>query len=154
MPGKPNKTRPTAVSFDEFLANVTPESRRADALALYEIMTRLSGEPARMRGPSIVGFGVRKYRYETGRVGEILKVGFSPRKPAAVLYVAAQAESNPAVAALGKVKTGKGCIYVRSLADINLERLEWLFADTLAHQGVAEPQGCDDLTPDKQAPVR
>ena len=154
MLGKPNKTRPTAVSVDDFLAEVRPESRRADALALYEMMARLSGEPARMWGPSIVGFGVREYPYESGRAGEILKVGFSPRKPATVLYVAAQAESNPAVAALGKVKTGKGCIYIRSLADINLERLERLIADTLARQGGAEPQGCDDLTPDKQAPVR
>ena len=123
MAGKPNKTQPTAVSVDDFLAGLSPEARRADALALKEMMARLSGEPARMWGPSIVGFGVRKYRYESGREGEILKVGFSPRKPATVLYVAAKAENNPEGAALGKVTTGKGCIYVRSLADIDLERL-------------------------------
>lgn len=132
MANKPNKTRPTAVSVDEFLAGLTPESRRADALALCEMMARLSGEPARMWGPSIVGFGVRKYRYESGREGEILKVGFSPRKPATVLYVASQAENNPEVAALGTVRTGKACIYVRSLADIDMGRLERLIADTLA----------------------
>src|SRR6516165_3047133 len=110
MSGKPNKTQPTAVSVDAFLAGVSPESRRADALALCEMMSRLSGEPPRMWGPSIVGFGVRHYRYESGREGEILRIGFSPRKPAIVLYGLGQAENNPAVAALGEVTTGKGCI--------------------------------------------
>ena len=137
MAGKPNKTQPTTLSVDDFLAGVKPEAQRADALALREMMARLTGEPARMWGPSIVGFGVRRYRYQSGREGEILKVGFSPRKPATVLYVSADAENNPAVAALGKVKTGKGCIYVRSLADIDLERLEQLIADTLARQSAA-----------------
>jgi len=139
MAGKPNKTQPTVVSVDDFLAGVTPETRREDALALRDMMARLSGEPARMWGPSIVGFGVRKYRYESGREGEILKIGFSPRKPATVLYVADQAENNPAVATLGKVKTGKGCVYVGSLADIDLQGLERLIADTLARQSRAPP---------------
>jgi hypothetical protein len=136
MAAKPNKTRPTAVSVDDFLAGVTPESRRADALALHEMMARLSGEPAQMWGPSIVGFGLRRYRYESGREGEILKVGFSPRKSAMVLYVVGEAENNPAVAALGKVTTGKGCIYVKTLADIDLARLEALIVDSLARPGL------------------
>jgi hypothetical protein len=135
MAAKANKTQPTALSVDEFLAQVTPEDRRADALALCEIMTGLSGEPARMWGPSIVGFGVRHYRYESGREGEILRIGFSPRKPAIVLYGVGQAENNPAVAALGKVTTGKGCIYVKRLADIDLASLEALIAETLARGG-------------------
>ncbi|HEY1447129.1 MAG TPA: DUF1801 domain-containing protein [Caulobacteraceae bacterium] len=132
MVGKPNKTQPSAVSVDDFLAGVTPDSRRADALALVEIMSRLSGEPARMWGPSIVGFGVRHYRYESGREGEILKVGFAPRKPATVLYGVGGPENEPAVAALGKVTTGKGCVYVKNLGDIDLGRLESLIANTLA----------------------
>jgi hypothetical protein len=135
MAAKANKTQPTALSVDEFLAHVTPEDRRADAMALCEMMTRLSGEPARMWGPSIVGFGVRHYRYESGREGEILRIGFSPRKPAIVLYGVGQAENNPAVAALGKVTTGKGCIYVKRLADIDLASLEALIAETLARGG-------------------
>jgi hypothetical protein len=131
MAGKPNKTQQTAVSVDEFVAGITPDGRRADALTLIEIMARLSGEPARMWGPSIVGFGVRHYRYESGREGEILKIGFSPRKPATVLYGLGQAE-NDLVAALGKVTTGKGCVYVKNLAEIDLGRLETLIADALA----------------------
>jgi hypothetical protein len=136
MAAKPNKTRPTAVSVDDFLAGVTPESRRADALALHEMMARLSGEPAQMWGPSIVGFGLRRYRYESGREGEILKVGFSPRKSAMVLYAVGEAENNPAAAALGKVTTGKGCIYVKTLADIDLARLEALIVVSLARAGL------------------
>jgi hypothetical protein len=133
MAAKPNKTQATAASVEAFLAGVTPEARRADAIALCELMARVSGEPPRMWGPSIVGFGVRRYRYDSGREGEICKVGFSPRKGAFALYcVAGSAENNPKVAALGKVTTGKGCVYVKSLAELDLARLETLIADTLA----------------------
>jgi hypothetical protein len=133
MAAKPNKTQETAASVDDFLAGVAPEARRADALALAELMARVTGEPARMWGPSIVGFGVKRYRYDSGREGEICKVGFSPRKNAFALYcVAGSAENNPMVAALGKVTTGKGCVYLKSLADIDRARLEALIAETLA----------------------
>ena len=133
MAAKPNKTQETAASVEDFLAGVTPEARRVDAIALSALMARVSGEPARMWGPSIVGFGIRRYRYDSGREGEICKIGFSPRKGAFALYcVAGSAENNPKVAALGKVTTGKGCVYVKSLAELDLARLETLIADTLA----------------------
>jgi hypothetical protein len=131
MASKPNKTRPSAVSVETFLAGVTPDGRRQDAIAVCELMTRLSGEPARMWGPSIVGFGVRRYRTDAGREGEILKVGFSPRKPALVLYVVGEAEDDPLVARLGKITTGKSCIYVKRLADIDLGVMEALIVRTL-----------------------
>ena len=82
MAAKPNKTQETAASVEDFLAGVTPEARRVDAIALSALMARVSGEPARMWGPSIVGFGIRRYRYDSGREGEICKIGFSPRKGA------------------------------------------------------------------------
>jgi hypothetical protein len=126
-----NKTQPTAVSVDAFLAAIPDERRRADAVALRALMVRLSGEPARMWGPSIVGFGVRHYRYDSGREGDTLKVGFSPRKGALVLYVTGHAETDPLVARLGRITTGKGCIYVKSLADIDLAVLEELIVRTL-----------------------
>ena len=132
MASKPNKTQPTEVSVETFLAGVTPDNRREDAVAIRDLMGRLSGEPARMWGPSIVGFGVRRYRYDSGREGEILKVGFSPRKPALVLYVTGEAEDDPLVARLGKITTGKSCIYVKRLADIDLGVLEALIVRTLA----------------------
>lgn len=79
MSAKPNKTQESEASVEAFLARVEPEERRRDATALATLMARVSGEPARMWGPSIVGFGVRRYRYESGREGEICQVGFSPR---------------------------------------------------------------------------
>lgn len=132
MASKPNKTQATDASVDAFLGRIEPVARRRDAEALTSLMARVSGEPARMWGPSIIGFGVRRYRYDSGREGEICRVGFSPRKTAFVLYLTGQAENNPKVAALGKVTTGKGCIYVKRLADIDLSRLEALVAESFA----------------------
>jgi len=133
-----NKTVPTAVSVQAFMEGVSPPARREDAERLCEMMARLSGEPARMWGPTIVGFGVRRYRYESGREGEILKVGFSPRKPAFVLYVTGAAQGDPLVARLGKFTTGKSCIYVKRLADIDLAVLEALIVRTLAKTEAAD----------------
>jgi hypothetical protein len=130
MGAKPNKTQASEASVEAFLARLEPASRRTDAEDLAALMARVSGEPARMWGPSIIGFGVRRYRYESGREGEICQVGFSPRKGAFVLYVTGQARDNPKVAALGKVTTGKGCIYLKRLADIDLSRLEAMVADS------------------------
>ena len=121
-----NKTQPTVASVEAFLGAVTPETRRADALAVCALMERLSGEPPRLWGPSIVGFGVRRYRYDSGREGETLIVGFSPRKPAMVLYGLLGGADEAEAAALGKVTTGKGCIYVKRLDDVNLSVLETL----------------------------
>jgi hypothetical protein len=132
MAAKPNKTQVTAVTVEGFLAGVESETRRADAEALCEMMSRISGEPARMWGPSIIGFGVNRYRYESGREGEICKIGFSPRKPATVFYGLGATENAEAVAALGKATTGKGCVYVKSLKDVDLGRLEALIAKAWA----------------------
>ena len=132
MSGRPNKTQETAASVDAFLAAIAAPERRADCQALSELMSRVSGEPARMWGPSIVGFGVRHYRYDSGREGDILRVGFSPRKAAISLYVTGEAEGDPMVAALGKVSHGKSCINVKRLADIDLAALEALIRRTLA----------------------
>ena len=132
MAGKPNKTQETTASVDAFLAALTPEARRADCEALRVLMTRLSGEPARMWGPSIIGFGVRHYRYDSGREGDILRIGFSPRKAAISLYVTGEAEGDPMVAALGKITHGKSCINVKRLADIDMAALEALIRRTLA----------------------
>jgi hypothetical protein len=98
------------------------------------MMARLSGEPAWMWGPTIVGFGVRRYRYDSGREGEILKVGFSPRKPALALYGLGALEEGPLLARLGSFTTGEFCIYVKSLADIDPSMLEALIVRALAKQ--------------------
>ncbi|HEY1562331.1 MAG TPA: DUF1801 domain-containing protein [Caulobacteraceae bacterium] len=130
MSAKPNKTQANDASVETFLAGIEPDGRRADAAALAALMAKVSGEPPRMWGPSVIGFGVRRYRYESGREGEICQLGFSPRKGAFALYVTGQAENNPKVAALGKVTTGQGCVNVERLADIDLSRLEALAAES------------------------
>jgi hypothetical protein len=127
MAGKPSKTQITTLSVDDFLAAVSPEDRRQDCQTLVDMMSRLSGEPARMWGPSIVGFGVRHYRYDSGREGDILKVGFSPRKAAITLYVRPSTKDRPNAERLGKVTAGKGCLYVKRLSDIDLNALERWF---------------------------
>ena len=127
-----NKTKPTAVIVADFLAGVEPEARRADAQALCEIMGRVSGEPATMWGPTIIGFGRRHYRYESGREGETPAAGFASRKPALALYLSLGARREDFLARLGKHTTGKGCIYIKRLSDVDPGVLREMIAASLA----------------------
>ena len=115
-----NKTVETQASLEDFLNKVEPAQRLADARVLIDLMTRISGEPPKLWGPSIIGFGSVHYRYASGREGDTPGIAFSPRKAELVLYVGA---STPNIAAqlegLGKHKTGKGCLYVKKLADVD-----------------------------------
>ncbi len=121
-----NKTKETSASVDTFLGKVKPQVKQKDCATLRDMMARVSGESARMWGTSIVGFGVRRYKYESGREGEICKLGFSPRAQAISLYGVAGEKDAAAVAELGKATTGKGCLYIKSLADVDLKKLEAL----------------------------
>ncbi len=127
MATKPNKTQATTLSAQDYLAGVTPEPKRADASALCDLMSRLAGEPPRMWGLSIVGFGVNHYRYESGREGEICRIGFSPRREALVLY-GMGVQDNPLLDGLGKYTIGKGCLYIKRLSDVNASTLEAIIA--------------------------
>lgn len=127
-----NKTKATAASVDDFLDAVPNEERRADGQALSAMMARISGEPAKMWGPSIVGFGTHHYRYESGREGEICRIGFSPRGTGLVLY-GGYLRDPALLARLGKHKAGKGCLYVKRLADVDLAVLEQMTVAALAH---------------------
>jgi hypothetical protein len=121
---KPNKTKVTAQPVSAFLAAVEPAQRREDAQVLCALMQRLSGEPPRMWGPTIVGFGLHRYRYASGREGETLEIGFSPRKPALVLYLHGATRREELLARFGKYSQGKGCIYLKRLSDIDMAVLE------------------------------
>ena len=112
----------------DFIAAATPDVRREDASILCEIMQHISGEEPRMWGPSMVGFGVNHYKYESGREGEIFRIGFSPRKHAMVIYGLMRGGEDR-ILALGKVTTGKGCTYIKTLADVNIEALTTLLDD-------------------------
>lgn len=118
------KTRPTGVSVDTFLDGVAHPVRRADGQALRTMMERITGEPAVMWGPSIVGFGSYHYRYASGHEGDMARIGFSPRSANLVLYVGGFPEYAALLAKLGKHKGSKACLYINKLADVDLAVLE------------------------------
>lgn len=122
------KTKPTGVSVETFLAAAEPPPRRAEGQALAAMMARVTGEPAAMWGPSIVGFGRYHYRYESGRTGEMCRVGFSPRKAAISLYVDAGDGMDDLLARLGPHSIGKSCLYVKKLAAVDAAVLEAIVA--------------------------
>lgn len=115
-----NKTLPTVTSVESFLQNIEDDRRQQDSRELVRIMQKATGAEPVMWGASIIGFGNHHYVYESGREGDIVAVGFSPRKTALVLYGVVYYEQNlQEVANLGKCKLGKGCLYIKSLADID-----------------------------------
>lgn len=134
-----NKTKATKVSVEDFVDRVEPDQRQADARLVIDLMTRITGEPATMWGPSIIGFGLHRYRYESGREGEVCRIGFSPRKPQLVFYLGTGFPGRDAmVAELGKHTTGKGCLYVKKLSDVDMAVLERMVAASWAHKSESE----------------
>lgn len=119
-----NKTRPTGADVTAWLDTVEPPPRREDGHALRALFERISGEPACLWGPSIVGFGTRHYRYDSGREGDTPRIAFSPRKANLVFYLHHYDGYDDDLARLGKHKAGKGCLYVTRLADVDGEVLE------------------------------
>ena len=128
-----NKTRPTQASVETCLAAIGDEARRADCEELARLMTRATGFPAVMWGPAIVGFGSYHYRYESGREGDCCQVGFASRKGDISIYLAADFPGHDELLAkLGRHKMAKACLYVRRLADVDLEVLAKLVAGSVA----------------------
>lgn len=127
-----NKTKPTDISVEEFIRSSDPK-KIDDAFHLVEIMEQISGEPPKMWGPSIIGFGSYHYKYESGREGEMCCIGFSPRKAAFSLYVIHPDSEKQIkmVKELGNIKMGKGCIYFKKLADLNLNILRKMIKESL-----------------------
>ena len=118
------KTKPTDASVDAFLDGVAHARRRADGQAVRAMMERVTGEPAVLWGPSIVGFGSYHYRYASGHEGDMCRVGFSPRAAKLVLYVGGFPEYEALLAKLGKHTRSKACLYLTTLADVDLAVLE------------------------------
>jgi|SRR5580658_2093359 hypothetical protein len=128
-----NKTKPTKVSVPAFLAALPNAAKRADSKALVKLMQRASGEKPKMWGPSIVGFGSYRYKYESGREGDMPLIGFSPRKAATVLYnMTGFSDSGELLARLGKYTAGKGCLYIKRLADVDPAVLEAMAVKSVA----------------------
>ncbi len=127
-----NKTKPTTVTVASFIKSITDETARADAKALVNLMQSATGEKPKMWGPSIIGFGSYHYKYESGREGDMPLVGFSPRKAATVLYGMGIGDSEALLAKLGKHTTGKGCLYIKKLTDVDQKVLEALVMKAVA----------------------
>ncbi len=128
------KTQKTDASVEEFLQSVEPAQKRADALAICALMQEVTGCEPKMWGSSIVGFGEYIYTYESGRIGNWMLVGFSPRKQNLTLYIMAGFDNySTLMAQLGKYKTGKSCLYVNKLTDIDQYVLRTLVGESVAH---------------------
>ena len=135
------KTKQTEVTVDAFIDAVPDEGRREDARKLRGMMERVSGYPARMWGPTIVGFGRYHYRYASGHEGEMARIGFSPRAKELVLYVLDGSPRQQAMLdRLGKYKTGKCCLYIKRLSDVDVDVLEELAVDALDHMREKYPE--------------
>jgi hypothetical protein len=127
-----NKTRATEASVAAFVDALEP-ARRLDAKAVIKMMKNATGEKPKMWGPSIIGFGTQHYKYDSGREGDTVLVGFSPRKAATVLYgLTGFKDAAALLAKLGKHTTGKGCLYLKSLSDVDQKILEKLIVKSVA----------------------
>ncbi|HSK22636.1 MAG TPA: DUF1801 domain-containing protein [Egicoccus sp.] len=123
------KTQQNDGDVDAFLAAVEHDQRREDAIAVRRLMAEVTGEPGAMWGDAIVGFRPYHYRYDSGREGDWPAVGFSPRKQQLVVYLMTGFEPHPELMArLGKHSTGKSCLYIKRLSDIDLDVLRDLVA--------------------------
>lgn len=115
-----NKTQPTEQKVSEFIASIDDAGKRADCKALMKLMREITGNRATMWGPSIVGFGKYHYKYASGREGDFFLTGFSPRKQNLTIYIVSGFTAHAKLMKkLGRFKTGKSCLYVKSLDDID-----------------------------------
>ncbi len=127
------KTKKTAQSVEAFFNKIPDQQKRADSLAILAMMKDITGEKPRMWGESIVGFGDYHYKYASGREGDWFRTGFSPRKQNITLYLGFDVvgDHSDLIKKLGKYKTGKGCLYINKLADIDVAVLREMIKRTV-----------------------
>lgn len=129
-----NKTQPTGVSPAEFIASVEHDRRREDGKVLLKWFEEVTGYTPRMWGPSLIGYGRYHYKYDSGREGDMLITGFSPRKANLVMYIMpGYRDMGEKLARLGKHKLGKSCLYINKLADIDMDVLREIVEDGVAY---------------------
>jgi hypothetical protein len=125
------KTKPTGESVTDFIKRVDGDEQRKDCTALVRLMKKVSGAPAKMYGPSIVGFGSQAIQYANGKTGAWPIVAFSPRKRDLTLYVGASKASKALLGALGKHKVSGGCLHIKRLADVDMTVLTTLVTESV-----------------------
>lgn len=123
------KTKVTRASVTKFIKGIKDEHARRDSTTLVRIMKKISSEPPRMWGPSIIGFGNYHYIYGSGREGDWFPIGFSPRKNDLTIYILGGFKSSsPSFKKLGKFKTRGCCLYIRKLSDVSVPQLTAIVA--------------------------
>lgn len=133
-------TKKTTASVDKFLQSVADEKRRKDAYTVLELMREVTGDEPAMWGSSIIGFGQYRYKYASGREGDWPLSGFSPRKHNLTLYIMAGFDGSAALLKkLGKYKTGKACLYINKLEDVDLPTLKELVKQSVEHMARSTP---------------
>ena len=133
------KTQKNKASVAEFLNGVENEKRRKDSKAVLKMMKEITGEKPTMWGPSIVGFGDYEYKYPSGQQGKWFKVGFSPRKTALTLYIMTGFDRyEELMKKLGKYKTGKSCLYINKLEDVDSDVLRELIDESVKVKSMGE----------------
>ena len=135
-----NKTQATQSDVSDFLNRIEDERKRADCQELVTLMSEITGEKATMWGASIVGFGQYHYKYASGREGDFFLTGFSPRKQALTIYIVSGFEIAPdLMEKLGKYKTGKSCLYVKTLDDVDRKVFARLVKKSVAYMHKTYP---------------
>lgn len=136
-----NKTQPTSTSIAEFIESLDDERRQSECNQLVELMREESGQEPVLWGPAIIGFGQYHYRYESGREGDFMRVGFSPRKQNLSIYIIPGFKPYQAVLErLGKHKLGKSCLYIKRLEDVDISALRELVRQSLADMNERYPE--------------
>jgi hypothetical protein len=126
------KTKQNDADVDAFVGKIADERRRDDCREVLQLMREATGSEPKMWGSAIVGFGTYRYKYDSGREGDWPIISFSPRKDNLTLYIAAGIERFPdLLSKLGKHKTGKGCLYVKKLEDVDLSVLRTLLQEAV-----------------------
>lgn len=128
-----NKTAPTKAPVTDFIESVENETRRADSYVLLELFQKVTGDRPVLWGNSLIGFGSYHYKYDSGREGDMLMTGFSPRKQNLALYNTGHMRYPELMEKLGKYKTGKSCLYIKRLSDINFDVLKQLIETSYDH---------------------
>ncbi|HEX2622681.1 MAG TPA: DUF1801 domain-containing protein [Phototrophicaceae bacterium] len=127
-----NKTIPNDQSVEEFLNTVADERKRTDSFTILELMKEVTGLEPKMWGSSIIGFGTYHYKYATGREGDMIMAGFSPRKQNLTIYnMGGFVEDDELLNKLGKHTVGGGCLYIKRLDDVDLPTLKNLIAESI-----------------------
>jgi hypothetical protein len=128
------KTKVNTASVEKFLKSVGDKQKRGDSFKILQLMKKVTKEEPKMWGPSIVGFGKYHYKYDSGHEGDMCIAGFSPRKQAITIYILPGFDKYESLMKkLGKYKTGKSCLYIKKLDDVDLQVLEKIIVSSVKY---------------------